>query len=44
MIDKNILKKLELIVFDLDGTLLNKYGEIGEKSLEYVFICHRETS
>lgn len=36
MIDNNLLKKLELIVFDLDGTLLNKYGEIGEKSLEYV--------
>jgi len=36
MIDKKKLKNLELIVFDLDGTLLNKYGEIGEKSVEYV--------
>lgn len=36
MIDKNILKKIDLIVFDLDGTLLNKYGEIGEKSIEYI--------
>lgn len=36
MLDKKILKKLELIVFDLDGTLLNQYGEIGEKSIEYV--------
>lgn len=36
MIDKNILKKINLIVFDLDGTLLNKYGEIGEKSVEYI--------
>jgi len=36
MLDKKILKKIELIIFDLDGTLLNKYGEIGEKSIEYV--------
>ncbi len=36
MFDNNRLKKIELIVFDLDGTLLNKYGEIGEKSIEYV--------
>lgn len=36
MIDKKVLKNLELIIFDLDGTLLNKYGEIGEKSIEYV--------
>lgn len=36
MLDKKLLKKLELIVFDLDGTLLNKYGEIGEKSIELV--------
>lgn len=36
MLNKNILKKLELILFDLDGTLLNKYGEIGEKSIKYV--------
>lgn len=36
MIDKNILKKIDLIVFDLDGTLLNKYGEIGDRSVEYI--------
>lgn len=36
MLDEKKLKKLELILFDLDGTLLNKYGEIGEKSKEYV--------
>jgi Cof subfamily protein (haloacid dehalogenase superfamily) len=36
MFDNNRLKKIALIVFDLDGTLLNKYGEIGEKSIEYV--------
>jgi len=36
MISNNLLKKIEFIVFDLDGTLLNQYGEIGEKSIEYV--------
>lgn len=36
MINKETLKKLDLILFDLDGTLLNKYGDIGEKSIEYV--------
>lgn len=36
MIDNKILKNLNLIVFDLDGTLLNKYGEIGERSIELV--------
>jgi len=36
MLDKKLLKKLEIIVFDLDGTLLNEYGEIGEKSIEYI--------
>lgn len=36
MLDEKRLKKLEFILFDLDGTLLNKYGEIGEKSVEYV--------
>lgn len=30
MLDKKRLKKIKLIVLDLDGTLLNKYGEIGE--------------
>lgn len=36
MIDPNRLKKIELVVFDLDGTLLNEYAEIGEKSIELV--------
>lgn len=36
MLDKKLLEKLEVIVFDLDGTLLNQYGEIGEKSIEYI--------
>lgn len=38
MLDEKKLKKLEFILFDLDGTLLNKYGEIGDKSKE----CIRE--
>lgn len=29
------LKKLKLILFDLDGTLLDEKGEIGSKSVEY---------
>ena len=37
MLDEKKLKKIEFILFDLDGTLLNKYGEIGEKSKEYVY-------
>ncbi len=36
MLDKKRLKKVQLVVFDLDGTLLNKYGEIGERSIELV--------
>jgi len=36
MLDEKRLKDLQFILFDLDGTLLNKYGEIGEKSIEYV--------
>jgi Cof subfamily protein (haloacid dehalogenase superfamily) len=36
MIESKILAKLELIVFDLDGTLLNKYGDIGDKTKQYV--------
>ncbi|MBI9071997.1 MAG: Cof-type HAD-IIB family hydrolase [Melioribacteraceae bacterium] len=36
MIDKTILKKLELIVFDLDGTLLNEKGKIGEETFNLV--------
>ncbi len=36
MINPKRLKKIELVVFDLDGTLLNKYSEIGEKTIELV--------
>ena len=36
MIDKNILKKIRLVVFDLDGTLLNDKNEIGKDSIELV--------
>jgi len=36
MLDKEKLKKLKLIVFDLDGTLLNDRNEIGESSKHYV--------
>ncbi|MCB9248988.1 MAG: HAD family hydrolase [Ignavibacteriales bacterium] len=36
MLDTNRLKKIELVVFDLDGTLLNQYARIGEETIEYV--------
>ncbi|KAB2846152.1 MAG: HAD family phosphatase [Melioribacteraceae bacterium] len=36
MIEKNILKNLKLVVFDLDGTLLNDMNEIGKDSVELV--------
>jgi len=36
MIDPKRLKKIELVVFDLDGTLLNHDSEIGEKTIEFV--------
>ena len=36
MIDKNVLKTLKLVVFDLDGTLLNDRNEIGKDSIELV--------
>ncbi|MEN8193078.1 MAG: Cof-type HAD-IIB family hydrolase [Bacteroidota bacterium] len=36
MLDKKKLKKLKLIVFDLDGTLLNSNGEIGKESIRLV--------
>ena len=36
MLDKKKLKNLKLIVFDLDGTLLNSNGEIGEKSIKLI--------
>ena len=36
MIDNGRLRKLKLIVFDLDGTLLNDNNEIGEETKELV--------
>ena len=36
MLDKKKLKNLKLIVFDLDGTLLNSNGEIGVESIRLV--------
>jgi len=36
MIDKSILRNIKLIVFDLDGTLLNDEGKIGRETLELV--------
>lgn len=36
MLDKKKLKNLKLIVFDLDGTLLNSDGEIGKESIRLV--------
>jgi Cof subfamily protein (haloacid dehalogenase superfamily) len=36
MIDLQQLRKLELIVFDLDGTLLNDEGEIGAESVQLI--------
>ena len=34
MVTKERLKKIKLVVFDLDGTLLNNEGMIGEESLQ----------
>lgn len=36
MIDRKKLHRIKLIVFDLDGTLLNSEGKIGEESIELV--------
>jgi hypothetical protein len=36
MINKDWLRKLKLIVFDVDGTLINNMGEIGDETLELV--------
>ena len=36
MIDPKRLRNIKLVVFDLDGTLLNQAGEIGEKTVEMV--------
>lgn len=40
MIDKNRLKNIELVVSDLDGTLLNSNNEIGKRSLELIKALH----
>ncbi len=37
MIDKTLLKNLKLIVFDLDGTLLNNNGKISEGAKKLIF-------
>lgn len=36
MINKEILKKIQLVVFDLDGTLVNDNDEIGEETLALI--------
>jgi Cof subfamily protein (haloacid dehalogenase superfamily) len=36
MVLENRLKRIKLIVFDLDGTLLNRSGEIGERSKQLI--------
>lgn len=36
MLDEKRLKNLKLIVFDLDGTLLNDFGEIGAESKKLI--------
>lgn len=36
MLDKNLLKNLKLIVFDLDGTLLNEQNEVGKESVRLI--------
>ncbi len=36
IISKEVLKKIQLVVFDLDGTLLNNQNQIGEETIELV--------
>jgi Cof subfamily protein (haloacid dehalogenase superfamily) len=36
MIDNKVLKKIELIVFDLDGTLLRSDNSISDKTIKYI--------
>lgn len=36
MIDVNRLKNISLVVFDVDGTLVNDNGEVGEKTKELI--------
>jgi len=37
MFDKERLKRIKLIVTDLDGTLLDKYGSIGDKTKRLIY-------
>ena len=36
MLDKKRLKKIELVLFDVDGTLVNENGEIGERTRQSI--------
>ena len=36
MLDKNRLKNIELVVFDVDGTLLNDKGEISDTTKQLI--------
>ena len=36
MLDLNRLKNIDLVVFDVDGTLLNNNGEVGEKTKQLI--------
>lgn len=36
MLDPKKLKKIELVIFDVDGTLVNDNGEIGDKTKRYI--------
>lgn len=36
MLDKERLKKIQLVILDLDGTLLNDSGEIGKESISLI--------
>ena len=42
MLDIKDLKKLKVIVFDLDGTLLNDQGEIGTESIRLVKLLQKK--
>jgi Cof subfamily protein (haloacid dehalogenase superfamily) len=40
MINREKLRRIKLVVFDLDGTLLNSEGKIGEESIELIKKLH----
>ncbi len=52
MFDLEKLKKIELVIFDVDGTLVNDEGEIGERTKQLskgskktwcsIFFCIRQ--